>query len=172
LISNQPTIPPSWKTCDKSVQACQVGRLIFLGLDGRLSSLTHPEYDLSKSRIPAAPTTPIEILLSLSRFQDTLTSTKGVYDPYAHLNDISLFIQCFFTTLVSSHSIFNFNNNVYLKFSNINGGSYWGFGFILCLGCSLLSVSESISIRGWLESVSEALSGVCPCFSLCPPSLQ
>ena len=83
--------------------------MIFLGLDGRLSSLTHPEYDLSKSRIPAAPTTPIEILLSLSRFQDTLTSTKGVYDPYAHLHEISWFIHCFLQLRgFASHS-FNFN---------------------------------------------------------------
>ena len=75
--------------------ACQVGRLIFWDYDGRLSSLTHPEYDLSKSRIPAAPPNTIEILLSLSRFRDTLTSSKGVYDPYAHLHEISWFIHCF-----------------------------------------------------------------------------
>jgi hypothetical protein len=83
-----------------------LGRQIDLGLDGRLSSLTHPEYDLSKSRIPAAPANTVEIL-SLTRFRDTLTSTKeGAVFPTRYLRrDVGLFIFASGSAIV----IFNFN---------------------------------------------------------------
>jgi hypothetical protein len=78
-----------------SSQASQGGRLISEGLDGRLSSLTHPEYDLSESRIPAAPANTAEIL-SLRRFRDTLTSTKEADVPYSLLDERCWFIHfCF-----------------------------------------------------------------------------
>jgi hypothetical protein len=72
-----------------------LGRQIDLGLDGRLSSLTHPEYDLSKSRITAAPANTVETL-SLTRFRDTLTSTIEGYAPYSLLDERCWFIHfCF-----------------------------------------------------------------------------
>ena len=81
-----------------------LGRQIDLGLDGRLSSLTHPEYDLSKSRIPAAPANTVEIL-SLTRFRDTLTSTKEGCVPYSLLEERGLFTFASGSAIV----IFNFN---------------------------------------------------------------
>lgn len=78
-----------------SRQACQGGRLVCEGLDGRLSSSTHPEYDLSESRIPATPANTAEITL-LTRFRDTLASTKEADIPYSLLDKRCWFIHfCF-----------------------------------------------------------------------------
>ena len=63
LFSSLASLPPLLhEQLRISRQACQGGSAIWQGLDGRLSSLTHPEYDLSESRIPAAPASTLEIL--------------------------------------------------------------------------------------------------------------
>lgn len=96
LFSSLTSLPPLLhEQLRISRQACQGGRLIWEGLDGRLSSLTHPEYDLSKSRIPAAPANTVE-MLPLTRFRDALTSTKEVDVPYSLLDERCWFVHfCF-----------------------------------------------------------------------------
>lgn len=146
----------------------------FLGLDGRLSSLTYPEYDLSKSRIPAAPTNTIEILISASSSRDTLTSTKEVYVPYQQLNEITWFTH-FFLQLRSFAIvvIFNFNliTTIYLKFQHFQCGilhqGFWVLFFVqgaryfeLCLEYCDLSVDRSIC---WRSCFSLRVLHYCVC---------
>ena len=57
-----------------SCQACRRGMLSQKELDGRFSSLTHPDVRPSKLKIPAAPTRSVEILpaTQVSRCPDLL----------------------------------------------------------------------------------------------------
>jgi hypothetical protein len=106
LLSPLTSLPPILHEQLKiSGQACQGGRLVWKGLDGRFSSLTHPEYDLSESRIPAAQANTAEIL-SLTRFRDTPASMREASAPYSLLNERCWFIHfCFRASIANSNHL-------------------------------------------------------------------